>query len=116
MNAMSLGPYAPFIVTSYGLAAAVVAILIGWIAIDYRRQKRRLRELDAAGVVRRPARSATESNERSSMTTPPTARRLHAVFRPFLADGAAADRVRQPSPRCSGSGSATAIRRRFPPP
>ena len=40
---MSLGPYAPFIVTSYLAAALVVALLIGWIAIDYRNQKRRLR-------------------------------------------------------------------------
>ena len=60
MNAMSLGPYAPFIVTSYGLAALVVLILIAWIAIDYRRQKQRLRELDASGVVRRSGRSAAD--------------------------------------------------------
>ena len=60
MNAMSLGPYAPFIVTSYLLVTAVVLILIAWIAIDYRRQKQRLRELDAAGVVRRSGRSAAE--------------------------------------------------------
>ena len=57
---MSLGPYTPFIVTSYGLAAAVVLILIAWIAIDYRSQKQRLRELDASGVVRRSGRSAAD--------------------------------------------------------
>jgi heme exporter protein D len=60
MTAMSLGPYAPFIVSSYLLVTAVVVILIAWIAIDYRRQKQRLRELDAAGVVRRSGRSAAE--------------------------------------------------------
>ena len=60
MTAMSLGPYAPFIVSSYLLVTAVVVILIAWIAIDYRRQKERLRELDAAGVVRRSGRSAAE--------------------------------------------------------
>ncbi len=60
VNAMSLGPYAPFIVTSYLLATAVVLTLIAWIAIDYRRQKQRLRELDASGVVRRSGRSATD--------------------------------------------------------
>jgi heme exporter protein D len=60
MTAMSLGPYASFIVTSYLLVTAVVLILIGWIAIDYRRQKTRLRELDASGVVRRSGRSASE--------------------------------------------------------
>ena len=33
---MSLGPYASFIVTSYTLVAAVVVLLIVWIALDYR--------------------------------------------------------------------------------
>lgn len=55
-----LGPYASFILSSYLIAALVVAILIGWIAIDYRNQRTRLRELDASGVVRRSGRSATE--------------------------------------------------------
>ncbi|TMK09340.1 MAG: heme exporter protein CcmD [Alphaproteobacteria bacterium] len=57
---MSLGPYASFIVTSYLLVMVVVLILIAWIAIDYRRQKQRVRELDASGVVRRSGRSAAE--------------------------------------------------------
>ena len=57
---MSLGPYASFIVTAYLLAAVVVALLIAWIAIDYRRQMLRLRELDASGVVRRSGRSAVD--------------------------------------------------------
>ena len=57
---MSLGPYASFIVTSYLLVTVVVLILITWIAIDYRRQKERLSELDASGVVRRSGRSAAE--------------------------------------------------------
>jgi heme exporter protein D len=60
VNAMSLGPYAPFILTSYLLVTAVVLSLIAWIAIDYRRQKQRLRELDELGVVRRSARGAAE--------------------------------------------------------
>jgi len=57
---MSLGPYASFIVTAYALVAVVVAFLIGWVAIDYRGQTRRLRELDASGVTRRSGRNATE--------------------------------------------------------
>jgi heme exporter protein CcmD len=57
---MSLGPYASFIVTSYLAAALVVALLTAWIAIDYLNQKRRLRELEDNGVVRRSGRSATE--------------------------------------------------------
>ena len=60
MNAMSLGPYASFIVTSYLLVTAVVLILIAWIAIDYRRQKERLRELEAGGATRRSGRGAAE--------------------------------------------------------
>ena len=57
---MSLGPYSSYIVTSYTLVAAIVVILIIWIAIDYRRQKQRLRELEASGVTRRSGRTATE--------------------------------------------------------
>ncbi len=57
---MALGPYASFIVTSYALVTAVVLILIVWIAIDFRRQKERLRELEASGVVRRSGRNATD--------------------------------------------------------
>jgi len=54
---MALGPYASFIVMSYALVAAMVLILIGWIGFDYRRQKARLAELEASGVVRRSGRS-----------------------------------------------------------
>ena len=57
---MSLGPYASFIVTSYAAAALVVAILIGWIVLDYRSQTERLRQLDRSGVTRRSGRSATD--------------------------------------------------------
>jgi heme exporter protein CcmD len=56
---MSLGPYATFIVTSYLAVALVVALLIAWVAFDYRSQKRRLRELEESGVMRRSGRSAT---------------------------------------------------------
>jgi heme exporter protein D len=57
---MSLGPYASFILTSYLAAAIVVALLIGWIVLDYRSQTQRLRELEASGVARRSGRSATD--------------------------------------------------------
>lgn len=57
---MSLGPYAHFIVTCYVLVAAVVAILIVWIALDYRRQTAMLRDLDRAGVARRSGRNASD--------------------------------------------------------
>jgi heme exporter protein D len=57
---MSLGPYTAFIVTSYLVVFAVVVLLIAWIALDYGRQKRRLTELEADGIVRRSARSTTD--------------------------------------------------------
>ena len=57
---MSLGPYTSFITTSYALVALVVLLLIVWIAIDYRVQKARLRELEASGITRRSGRGATE--------------------------------------------------------
>jgi heme exporter protein D len=58
---MSLGPHASFIVTSYALATVVVLMLIAWVAIDYRRQKARLRELEASGVTRRSGRGVADS-------------------------------------------------------
>ena len=57
---MSLGPYTSFIVTSYLLVAALVLLLIVWIAIDYKRQKQRLRDLEARGVSRRSGRRAMD--------------------------------------------------------
>ena len=57
---MSLGPYTSFILTSYLVVLAVVALLIAWIAIDYRRQKKRLNELESGGIVRRSSRSTAD--------------------------------------------------------
>jgi heme exporter protein D len=57
---MALGPYASFIVTSYLLVTVVVLILIGWIAMDYRRQKARLRALEASGMSRRSGRGTAD--------------------------------------------------------
>jgi heme exporter protein D len=57
---MSLGPYASFIVTSYALVTAVVLLLIVWVAIDFRRQQQRLRELEQSGVRRRSGRAAAD--------------------------------------------------------
>ena len=57
---MSFGPYATFIVTAYLAATLVVAMLIGWIALDYRNQKQRLRALEESGVSRRSGRSAMD--------------------------------------------------------
>jgi heme exporter protein D len=56
---MSLGPYTTFIVTSYLVVLMVVVLLIAWIFIDYRRQKRRLSELESEGISRRSRRNMT---------------------------------------------------------
>jgi heme exporter protein D len=56
---MSLGPYTTFIVTSYLVVLGVVVLLIAWIFIDYRRQKRRLSELESEGISRRSGRNRT---------------------------------------------------------
>ena len=50
---MALGPYGGFIFSSYGLAIMVVAALIAWVLIDYRRQRRLLADLEARGITRR---------------------------------------------------------------
>ncbi len=50
---MALGTHAGFILAAYLVAAAVVAGLIVWIAVDHRAQRRTLGELDAQGVRRR---------------------------------------------------------------
>jgi heme exporter protein D len=55
---MNLGPHADFIVAAYATAAAVVALLIVWIAIDHVTQRRRLKKLEALGVTRRGLEAA----------------------------------------------------------
>ena len=57
---MSLGPYAFFVVTAYGLVALVLALLIGWILVDYRNQTQRLHALEKSGVLRRSGRSTVD--------------------------------------------------------
>jgi heme exporter protein D len=59
MSVAMLGPYSTFIVSSYAIAAVVVAILIGWVVSDYRRQQAILGDLEAKGVTRRSAGEAS---------------------------------------------------------
>ncbi len=58
---MTLGPYASFILTSYGLVACVVVGLIIWVALDYSSQKQALSDLEASGAKRRSAKSSSRS-------------------------------------------------------
>jgi heme exporter protein D len=54
---MTLGPHAFFIVSAYSAAALIVAVLVAWVAFDYRRQTRALAEQEARGVTRRSDRT-----------------------------------------------------------
>jgi heme exporter protein D len=54
--AMNLGPHAAFIIAAYAIATIVIASLIGWVIVDYRRQRTILRDLEARGLTRRSAR------------------------------------------------------------
>ena len=54
---INLGAHAAFIVAAYGVAALIVIALTGWVALDYRAQKRRLAKLEADGVTRRSGRT-----------------------------------------------------------
>ena len=49
-----------FIVASYAAAIAVVGILIAWVTLDYRTQRRRLADLEMRGVTRRSAPPRSE--------------------------------------------------------
>jgi heme exporter protein D len=41
-----LGPHAVFILAAYGITAVSLGALMVWIALDYRVQRRRVRELE----------------------------------------------------------------------
>ena len=51
-----MGANAGFIIAAYGSAAIVIALLVAWVVIDHRMQKRALAELEARGITRRAAR------------------------------------------------------------
>ncbi|MFZ2064465.1 MAG: heme exporter protein CcmD [Xanthobacteraceae bacterium] len=53
----------PFIVGSYAAAAIVIVILIGWVVLDFRAQKRALTELETRGVTRRSSTVARQPIE-----------------------------------------------------
>ena len=55
----------PFIVGSYAAAAAVIAVLIGWVTLDFRAQRRALAELETRGVTRRSSTVARRAMEQA---------------------------------------------------
>ena len=56
MVGLNLGPHADFIVAAYAVAALVLVLMIGWVALDHRAQKRQLAKLETEGVTRRSER------------------------------------------------------------
>nr|WP_321442853.1 heme exporter protein CcmD [uncultured Cohaesibacter sp.] len=56
------GNYAGFIIASYGVTLATIALLILWVIIDGRTQAKALAELEARGIKRRSARRASPSS------------------------------------------------------
>ena len=53
---MSLRPHADFIVAAYAVTLFVVALLVGWVVLDYFAQRRILGDLEERGVTRRSQR------------------------------------------------------------
>lgn len=52
--------HAFYIGMSYGLTGLIVAILVGWIALDGRARKREMAELEASGIRRRSRTTSVE--------------------------------------------------------
>jgi len=50
---MNLGLHAAFILSAYGAAVAIVAVLVLWILIDRYRLRRTIEDLEARGITRR---------------------------------------------------------------
>lgn len=58
---MDLGPHAAFIWASYGAFVLILALLVGWIWLDGRRQARALADADRRGGRRRSSGTAEGS-------------------------------------------------------
>jgi heme exporter protein D len=58
---IDLGPHASFILAAYGVALLVLIVLIGWIVLDYRAQRRRVAELESQGVTRRSVQARSSA-------------------------------------------------------
>ncbi len=59
----------PFIVGSYAAAAAVIVVLIGWVMLDFRAQRRALAELEMRGVTRRSSGAASRPEDQTKKQT-----------------------------------------------
>ena len=50
-----------FIAAAYAAAAIIVALLVAWVMLDYRVQRRNLAELERRGFARRSAAASVRS-------------------------------------------------------
>jgi heme exporter protein D len=57
---MNAANHMGFIVASYAAAVVVVGVLIAWVTLDYRAQRRKLADLEMRGVARRSAPARPE--------------------------------------------------------
>jgi heme exporter protein D len=57
---MAATPHVGFIIAAYAAGFAVVGLLIAWVMLDYRAQRRKLAELEARGIARRSAAMRAE--------------------------------------------------------
>ena len=62
---MDLGPHWAFIVWAYGLAVAVIVLLIAWVVLDHKAQHRTLADLETQGLRRRSRRDAKPDGQLS---------------------------------------------------
>lgn len=44
---MNLGPHANFILAAYGIAAVTLSVLVAWVLLDYRAQRKIVRDLES---------------------------------------------------------------------
>ena len=44
---MNLGPHANFILAAYGIAAVTLGAVVAWVLIDYRAQRKIVRDLES---------------------------------------------------------------------
>ena len=58
---IELGPHANFILAAYGITLLVLLVLIAWIVLDYRLQRRRVAELESQGITRRSVQAKAEA-------------------------------------------------------
>jgi len=65
---MDLGPHAAFIWASYGVAVAVIAVLLGWIGWERRRLIRALELAEARPSGRRQTQDSTPGETENGET------------------------------------------------